>query len=37
MKEYYMEEIQKGYFLAYGRYGSPRLCIELRKKDVLIS
>ena len=36
-KEYYMEEIQKGYFLAYGRYGSPRLCVELRKKDVLIS
>ena len=30
-KEYYMMEIQKGYFLAYGRYGSPHLCVELRK------
>lgn len=36
-KEYYMSEIQNSYFLAHGRYGSPRLCIELQKKDVLIS
>ena len=36
-KEYYMSEIQKSYFLAHGRYGSPRLCVELQKKDVLIS
>lgn len=36
-KEYYMSEIQKGYFLAYGRYGSPRLSVELNKRNVSIS
>ena len=35
--KYNKRETKKGYFLAYGRYGSPRLCVELRKKDVLIS
>jgi len=36
-KEYYMSEIQKSYFLAHGRYGSPRLSVELQKQNVLIS
>ena len=30
--KYNKRETKKGYFLAYGRYGSPRLCVELRNK-----
>ena len=36
-KEYYMSEIQKSYILAHGRYGSPRLSVELQKQNISIS